>query len=236
MNVNDTRFFDEDWNEYDLDLDIGDHSAQIQAKSETCQTNISPLVDSIANGTAVVYVGAGASLAAGLPNWRSFLLILCHEVRKYSTHAAGRIEERINRGEFLVAAEMIQNILENELQNVTHRECGRVSIPTSIHRAIASIPFSLAVTTNYDCLLENAYSSSIPRLTWQNPLDVLQNLKSGIFCVLKLHGDYAIRDSVVLASSHYRKLMHGNRAILDCIENADYDENIPICWGQFLRP
>ncbi|QDV51363.1 SIR2 family NAD-dependent protein deacylase [Gimesia fumaroli] len=188
----------------------GEHSGRLTAHT-------SPLTEAIANGNAVVYVGAGASKAAGLPDWREFLKALERESRAYSQNAAISIQKRILEGDYLVAAEMLQNVFGNKLQDVTHRVFGKVSVPTPIHRAIASIPFSLAVTTNYDCLLETAYHFSVPRLTWQNPYDVLQNVRSGIFCVLKLHGDYAVRESVVLARSHYRDLLQVNYALLNSL-------------------
>lgn len=217
-------FFDNDWQipstaplplssrsdrPYTLTQEI-DYSGRITARAAS-------LVEEIANGNAVVYVGAGASIAAGLPNWRRFLHDLEKEARAYSLPAAHSISERISAGDYLVAAEMLQNIFGPRLQEIIHRVFGTASVPTPIHRAIATIPFSLAITTNYDCLLETAYHFSVPRLTWQNPYDVLQNLRSGIFCVLKLHGDYAIRKSIVLSRSHFRDLLHINHALLNSL-------------------
>nr|MCH9789570.1 SIR2 family protein [Planctomycetota bacterium] len=188
----------------------GEHSGRLSA-----HTN--PLTEAISKGNAVVYVGSGASIAADLPDWPRFLEELEIEARAYSLNAAINIKKRICKGDYLVAAEMLQNVFGNKLQDVTHRIFGKVSVPTPIHRAIASIPFSLAVTTNYDSLLETAYGFSVPRLTWQNPHDVLQNVRSGIFCVLKLHGDYAVRKSVVLTRSHYRELQQVNNAVLNSL-------------------
>ncbi len=183
-------------------------------KSERMSAHVFELVESLVAGQAVVYVGAGASKAAGLPDWKSFLHQLQRESARYSLVDAEAIYKKIEEGDYLVAAEMLQNTLGNRLHNITHRIFGTASVPTAIHKTIAAIPFSLAITTNYDSLLESAYHFPAPRLTWQNPYDVLQNLRNGIFCVLKLHGDYAVRKSVILARSHYRDLMHLNQALL----------------------
>jgi hypothetical protein len=217
-------FFDASWQTLSIespppsrDFDGSDTNGDNIERSGRLTAHTRTLTEAIANGCAVVYVGAGTSKAAGLPDWREFLQELEKESRAYSPHAASSIARRITAGEYLVAAEMLQNLFGTTLQDITHRVFGRVSVPTPIHRAIASIPFSLAVTTNYDCLLESAYHFSVPRLTWQNPYDVLENLRSGIFCVLKLHGDYAVRESVVLARSHYRDLLQVNQALLNSL-------------------
>ncbi|ADB19112.1 hypothetical protein Psta_4469 [Pirellula staleyi DSM 6068] len=217
-----TMFFDRDWNtpleerrSHSI-LDRMENPETVEASGQLTARS-TELIEAIARGNSVVYLGAGASLAAGLPGWVGFLETLEQEARLYSRATAASISRRIASGDFLVAAEMLQNVLGNRLQNLTHRVFGNASVPTAIHRTIAAIPFSLAITTNYDCLLESAYHSSVPRLTWQNPHDVLQNLRSGIFCVLKLHGDYAIRQSVVLARSHYRDLMQVNESLLHCL-------------------
>lgn len=217
------RFFDSDWLEilsgggYSEDISHIKYLDDETEWSGRITANTSELIAAIAGGNAVVYLGAGASRAAGLKDWKGFLEELALESQKYSPSAAVSIANRIDVGDYLVAAEMLQNVLGTRLQEIVHRNFGGVSVPTPIHRALAAIPFSLAITTNYDCLLESAYHTSIPRLTWQNPHDVLQNLKSGIFCVLKLHGDYAVRKSVVLAKSHYRDLMHVNQSLLNSL-------------------
>jgi hypothetical protein len=217
-----SQFFDQGWKSPTDDLfHVGLQKPSVLPEdieaSGRITANSRELIDSIATGNAVIYLGAGASKAAGLPDWKGFLEKLEHEARLYSLPKAKSISERIAAGDYLVAAEMLQNVLGTRLQNLSHRVFGNASVPTAIHKTIAAIPFSLAITTNYDCLLESAYHSSVPRLTWQNPQDVLQNLRSGIFCVLKLHGDYAIRKSVVLARSHYRDLMHVNDSLLHCL-------------------
>lgn len=229
------NFFDQSWGARTSTGITGswfDGRHPVEVDESDCQE----LIDSIVEEKAVIYLGAGASRAAGLPDWQSFLYHLESEVRRTNPKAADSVLRRIQSGDFLVAAEMLQNQLNLGLQEACHELFGNASIPTSIHRAIATIPFSLAVTTNYDCLLESAYSRSVPRLTWQNPLDVLVNLRSKIFCVLKLHGDFSIRESVVLTQSHYRNLMNVNNQLVSCLKMLLATKTFLFCGVSFSDP
>lgn len=230
------RFFDDSWQPIS-----GVSSEHVPGENSQNPTShivddCRELIDAISDGNSVVYLGAGASKAARLPDWHEFLLMLQNEVRFISPIAASSIGKRVRSGDYLVAAEMIQNELQNRLQDICHRTFGNASTSTPIHNAISSIPFSLAITTNYDCLLESAYSDSVPRLTWQNPHDILQNLRSRIFCVLKLHGDFAVRESIVLTRSHYRNLMQFNDPLLSCLKMLLATKTFLFCGVSFSDP
>src|SRR5262249_19836747 len=77
--------------------------------------------------------------------------------------------------------------------------------PSSIHRAIARLPFRLAITTNFDQLLEQAYpTSKRAPLTWRDAEEVFKRTREGKFFILKSHGDISNRESLVLTRTHFR--------------------------------
>ena len=184
-------------------------------------TDIVPLVRAIATDNAVVFVGAGASMDAGLPSWKQFLEECLNraETHRSDHDRLASVRERIVSGDFLIAAEILQNVLEADLPHLIRQRFAQSKLrPTDIHKAIAGINFPLALTTNYDRLLELAYPQPAQTLTWQNAEDILLAMREREFKVVKIHGDVSIQSSLVLTRTNYRKLMHLNEAFKVCIK------------------
>ncbi len=183
--------------------------------------DFSPLIRALANGNAVIFVGAGASLDAGMPSWKAFLSKCidqanCHRASEQQLNVARTLLET---GDFLLAAEILQNVLDSELPEIVRKHfSGSESKPTEIHSAIASLPFSLALTTNYDRLLELAYSPTAHTVTWRQAEDMLRFIREFRFVVAKIHGDCENQSSIVLTRTSYRKLMHLNQAFTACMK------------------
>lgn len=73
--------------------------------------------------------------------------------------------------------------------------------PTGIHELIARLPFVSVFTTNYDTLLESAYThiqgTSPPCYTYQDTSNVSRSISKNQFCVLKLRGTIDQIDTVL---------------------------------------
>ena len=70
--------------------------------------DVSPLVNAIAGNNAVAFVGAGASMSAGLPSWYDFL-IRCLKRAKGSSVDHSRwsfADHLLEKGDYLTAAEL----------------------------------------------------------------------------------------------------------------------------------
>lgn len=128
----------------------------------------------------VLFLGAGASIGAGLPSWSELL---------------ARLAERAG----------LNTVQQDELGHLEHRDAGRLldmklkdrggltaavieeasaDRSSIVHQLAASLPVTEAVTTNYDTLFELAWSSAgrAPRvLPWEAVADERPWL-------LKLHG------------------------------------------------
>ncbi len=183
--------------------------------------DIQPLVDAIKGQKAVVFVGSGASKSAHLPDWEEFLNQCLEKAKqslkknKYSedTKVNFRLAEKLLKGgDFLMSAELLQQEIGSTLSTYIWEIFGTKRTPSDIHKAIARIPFSLAVTTNYDKLLEGAYNKIPNVFTWLDPQAIFSSIKYNRFAVIKTHGDVGNNPSVVLTKTHYRNLMHFNKA------------------------
>lgn len=92
---------------------------------------------------------------------------------------------------------------------------GSGDIPET-HAIITQLPFSAIVTTNYDKLLERAYTrirGDLPKVVTARDRESLGSLLfSGGFFILKAHGDIDDAASLVLTARDYREIIHANPA------------------------
>lgn len=177
------------------------------------------LVDAIRRGNCVLFVGAGLSQAAGLPGWKGLLnrLLSWYEQNSISVPNIAEIRELIERGDLLLAAEAIKD--------ATHAEMFRRALLDAIdethisltptHLLLPEFPFAAVLTSNYDKLLETAYTRVVqmPRvLTHSNTPELMASLSDQRFYILKAHGTIDQIETIILGSRSYRELMHANEA------------------------
>ena len=181
--------------------------------------DIDELARAIATNKAVVYTGAGTSFPARLPGWVGFLKH-CLERAKKPDRSNGwwdKATSLLEEGDYLTCAGLIQSNIGNSLEQYVWDAFGEASEPTEIHKAISRLPFSLAITTNYDRLLESAYPSRPNVWTWRDPEALFCSIKHRRFGVVKIHGDVGNGPSLVLTRNQYRDLMHLNKSFNDCL-------------------
>jgi hypothetical protein len=145
-------------------------------------------------GELAVFLGAGVSAAAGLPTWERLL-----------DELAGRagLDDELRGG--------LSGLPPQDAAALLARALGRESLTAYVqsrfgpgayslaHALIAGLPVREYVTTNYDPLVEQA-AADIGR-----PLRVLpfDEAAPGAPWLLKLHGDAAHPDSIVLTREQY---------------------------------
>lgn len=178
------------------------------------------LVRHLKERRCVLFVGAGLSAAAGLPDWKTLLRGMVDEIESEGMPDAGVAELRqlIDANKLLdVADHCRQRLGERRYQEVLGDRLrgGAGNIP-DVHRLVTQLPFSAIVTTNYDKLLERAYSAfrgELPKVVTSRDRDTLGSLLfSGGFFILKAHGDIDDAASLVLTARDYREIIHANPA------------------------
>lgn len=172
--------------------------------------DIQPLIQAFERHAAVVYVGAGASAPAELPGWRELLVRLLDACATPGSNHERRafINNLIEKNDLLMAAELLQTGFHATAKGQLRKLLTEATEPTLIHRAIARLPFALALTTNFDRLLERAYPDAERPLTYLQSTEILARLKTREFAVIKTHGDIDDAASVVLTRTHVRNLEH----------------------------
>ncbi|MGY1694772.1 SIR2 family NAD-dependent protein deacylase [Geodermatophilus sp. SYSU D00814] len=155
-------------------------------------------------GQLALFIGAGVSAAAGLPTWEQLL---------------GELAGHSGLGEDL--REGLSRLPPQDAAALLARELGRERLEEFVqdrfgpgpyalaHALIADLPVQEFVTTNYDPLVELA-ATDIGRDLSVLPYD---EARPGRPWLLKLHGDAAHPDSVVLTREEYLQLGDSRAAL-----------------------
>jgi hypothetical protein len=176
------------------------------------------LVRYIQQKRCVAFVGAGLSAGAGLPAWGPLLLKGIDELVVSLPESEAHQEELrglVKRGKLLEVADFCKEKLGAAYhQFLTDQVRGdQVRLPRT-HDVLMRLPFSAWVTTNYDKLLERAYSEvkgGFPKTLTHKDTEALGRLlfDGGQF-ILKAHGDIDRPETVVLTSRDYSEIIHAN--------------------------
>jgi SIR2-like domain len=148
------------------------------------------------SGSLVAFFGAGASRAAGLPNWRELLTLLA-ERASLDRSSADELAELPLVDQAL--------ILEKRLDGPAGLRAAIVELTESAsytltHALLASLPATEFVTTNYDELFEAAAEATekpVVRLPYESVTSSRQRW------LLKLHGTLGRPDDIVLTREDY---------------------------------
>ncbi len=157
------------------------------------------------SGQLVVFMGAGVSRSAGLPDWKELL-----EQLASSAQLTGDLKKSVLGLPAEDAAQVIGQALTNKcLQERIVELLGEQTRYGLGHSLLASMRLPEAVTTNYDTLYESACTGSHDgglRVLPREGLRVGEEAGQGASrqaWVLKLHGDVAKPETIVLTRSQY---------------------------------
>ncbi|HYH95957.1 SIR2 family protein [Hyalangium sp.] len=176
------------------------------------------LVRYIQQKRCVVFVGAGLSAGAGLPTWNKLLLKGIQELVGALPEGELHQEELarlVEKGKLLEVADFCKEKLGGAYhQFLTDQVRGDLAQLPRTHHVLMHLPFSAWVTTNYDKLLERAYSEvkgGFPKTLTHKDTEALGRLlfDGGQF-ILKAHGDIDRPETVVLTSRDYSEIIHAN--------------------------
>ena len=173
--------------------------------------------------SCAIFVGAGASVGAGLPTWAR---LLNQMVEKSLAHAV-ITDDKANEYRLLIADPgkhlMAAAGLKDDMSAYFDEFIDEVFVapapkPTDLHRAITEAGrFQFVLTTNYDMLLELAYREAgrhgVLVCTFTDAGEIHRRLSKREFFILKAHGDASrVGNGIVLTELDYRSIIHRHRA------------------------
>ena len=163
-----------------------------------------PLIDDIASGKCLPFIGAGFSLNAKLPDnskmpdWPVLTSILADasktDIENGGPKVASAYEKLFGRVQLI---EAIRHALRTDVVE-----------PGNAHRQFANLPFDTIYTTNFDLLLEDSYS--IIRRPFRSLVGELQLPFHGgplTTNIVKMHGDLRHEEHMVITHDDYAKFL-----------------------------
>jgi hypothetical protein len=146
--------------------------------------------------TATIFVGAGVSIGAGYPSWKTLLHEIGEELGVSSADVsdlAALAQWHIRRSS---GATKIRQVIRNEI-GVEH------PVPSALE-VVSRFPIRHIWTTNYDTLIERAFSAL------RRPLDVISSAadlslkpRAGAVRLYKMHGTVSQLKDVVISTDDY---------------------------------
>jgi hypothetical protein len=181
------------------------------------------LIRAINNNNAIAFCGAGLSMTAkrtngkNLPSWPNLL----HEILKSALNDGikfsgyeNEIINAINDNQLLMVAQEFQEVVPHSNLNRYLRNIflDKNLIPSTTHTNLMRIPFLGYLTTNYDTLLEGAYTMAKmgrmpPVYTQEDLLSVPNPLRISDDFVFKIHGDINRPETIILSSHDYKEIL-----------------------------
>ncbi len=181
------------------------------------------LVAALRANRCILFVGAGLSAQVErsngnrLPNWAQFLTELLDWAIAKQVRFWGEpedIRQMIEHGDLLMAAQELQERVTmasvGDFMHDVFRDAA--VLPSAAHQLLPQIPFRAALTTNYDSLLEGAYSVAHkgripPVLTQYDLLARPSILRRPDFFIFKIHGHLDRPESIILGSRDYQDIL-----------------------------
>ncbi|WP_285184590.1 SIR2 family protein [Rhodococcus sp. MEB041] len=172
------------------------------------------LASAVRRDDVALLLGAGVSVPAGLPTWDQLLSQLKSDTLPDLDDTKFAELNVLDRAQLLSKASGATTLGAR-----TARAIGAVTqkSPTLAHCLLASLGVERAVTTNYDTLYEDAYESA----HGSDSISVLprQEVHGDRSWLLKLHGDVAAPDSIVLSRRDFVRYDSERRPLASIVQS-----------------
>lgn len=160
------------------------------------------LKEAIAKDRVIIFVGAGLSMAAGLPSWMQLVERVLNESSNSIEKSQGYLTAL--KDEILTPLEVLDRLQSKhrkEIYSGFERSIGK-PFESNIHEAVSRISKRI-ITTNYDKLLE--FNTKIDVIDKESTFS-LQKLDHSNEFILKIHGDISSLDKAVIFTTDYDEL------------------------------
>jgi len=152
--------------------------------------------DEVRSGSAALFVGAGLSVPAGLPNWKKLLSDVAKDLGldvelESDLIALAQFHYNQQRSRDRISQIVIDHFVDT-------------ASPTENHKIIATLPIRSVWTTNYDELLEAAYKTEHKRVDIKRrDSDLSTHMRDADVTIYKMHGCATARTDVILTKEDY---------------------------------
>lgn len=183
------------------------------------------LINDVAAGQCVLFAGAGLSATAGVPIWSEIASGLAEIAAQGGAISESDLTSFREAAKF-GKADLVLDQLVGQLGLHFVREQLLTIIkdpaPSAGHQALRGLPFSAALTTNLDNLLEKTFNGRLegrPPLAPSDAEQLFQTAPNREFFLLKLYGHLARPESLLISSAQFHDFASDNPAFRSFVEN-----------------
>jgi len=170
------------------------------------------VIDATRDGSLVLLVGSGLSIAAGMASWDEVATVL----REHASVGRDDFEGVFDTLETPDAVR--RSIPQATYERILREAYGDQYAPTEQHRIIAQLPFRTILTTNFDSLLERANSGQgASSITIAEDSDVPRWQESAGRQVVKFHGTIERPSTLVFGERSYAELYQSNGLMMSLL-------------------
>ena len=177
-----------------------------------------PLIESVFEGNAVLFIGAGFSHGVTGLDWWGLLDRLKEKLPDTSGWDS---LDALDRAQLFVQAHG-RDGLERELAWLLPTLDSLRGQVTDFHRTLVSLPFRVIVTTNYDALVEATLADldqSYRVVVDDDEVARAASIRDGCRLVVKMHGDLLLGDTIVLTREDYLNYESSRPAMVTLFES-----------------
>jgi hypothetical protein len=160
------------------------------------------LATAIRQRRAILFVGAGVSMAVGLPSWEMLVEHLLEELQVDRKTINGLSEPHQMLAEYYRIKHGNIGALRSRLDRNWKVASDRVA-NSDLHRLIVELDFPAICTTNYDRNLEVAFEKHGRGFTRIVNAKEIAGAPDGVTRIIKYHGDFDDDDSLVLTETDF---------------------------------
>lgn len=158
------------------------------------------LIKCFITGSVVPFIGAGLSVEGGFPTWKAHL----KQQGRSSGLDAAQVEVMLNQGQYEQVIEAIEqkgykDVFFQEVRDVFSKT-GKLTDTTL---RLTELFTDTLITTNYDQLLEQAFSVGEDNLQQIGSANILEQSAADKTTIIKLHGDIDVPAQCILGKSQY---------------------------------
>lgn len=188
------------------------------------------LVDQFTSGNGVLWIGAGLSVASGLPSWNDLIDKMRGVLAERGTFSEEELKNSLNNLEAaqlfrdIEGADAYESFLRKHLRDPVQANVANNKILAAIMDLISRLwpqPGLLVVSTNFDTLLEDAFykkygkrAQAVIRTQHTKLVHTSRDL-----IVIKPNGDIDDIESIVFTMQDYYAYRETKRHISDVVEN-----------------
>lgn len=172
----------------------------------------------------IPFVGSGMSVPFGFPDWKKFLSEVINNF--YTGENKAELRKLLKNLKFLELADEINKLTKGAIEEEVRKrfaEITKVDDDKNYVFLFKNANVKTIVTTNFDPVIEEFMEISADKIFLPSNLritgNVLEAIRKGEKCVIKLHGTYDNPDSIILTKESFEKAyIRSNKALTTVIQ------------------